>query len=177
MTRCPCCSAAADLVDVVFDTATGAPVQTGNVHQCPVCLTYFSPGDGCEPQQPAISKVAAYIRLKRKEWGWSLRELSERSLVSKGYLSTVENGKTDPSLSVLECIAKAFSEEVGDFLVAAGCTSALKAVGPFDTLLDNWHKQNLAQMDDRIRAMAGYEAAIKRQIAYKEAIDAQENNQ
>jgi hypothetical protein len=46
---CPCCgSDRVVLVDIGFEVATGRGVKTGDTHQHERCLTYFTPGEGCD---------------------------------------------------------------------------------------------------------------------------------
>ena len=67
--------------------------------------------------------IGEYIKTRRTECGWTLRDLSERSKgTSIGYLSDIERGETDPSLGKLQEIAQAFDMGAGDLLVAAGYT-------------------------------------------------------
>lgn len=66
--------------------------------------------------------IGEYIKHLRDVEGWSLSELSRRSGVAKGYLSEVERGNSDPSLNILQSVAKAFDMDAGDLLVDAGYT-------------------------------------------------------
>ena len=43
----------------------------------------------------------------RKKKGWSVRALASKAKMSYAYVSNVENGKVNPSLSVLNRLAKA----------------------------------------------------------------------
>lgn len=56
------------------------------------------------------------VRRRRKQLGWSLEVLAERSSLSPHYLSTVETGTRDPSLSTIIAIAKAFDVPPGRLL-------------------------------------------------------------
>ena len=56
------------------------------------------------------------VRRRRKALGWTLEMLAEKSGLSPHYLSTVENGGRDPSLSTIESIAKALGVPPGALL-------------------------------------------------------------
>lgn len=66
--------------------------------------------------------IGEHIKRERSARNWSLNDLAQRAGVSKGYLSTLERGEVDPSLSHLQFIAKAFDMGAGDLLVWAGYT-------------------------------------------------------
>lgn len=51
------------------------------------------------------------IRKKRK---WSLLELSLRANINRNYLCDLENGRRNPTLEVLERIAKAFNMSISE---------------------------------------------------------------
>lgn len=52
------------------------------------------------------------MRLLRKERGMSVNKLSEVSGVSLGFISDIENNKTNPSIPTLEKIAKALDVKI-----------------------------------------------------------------
>ena len=56
------------------------------------------------------------VRAKRKERGLTLEQLSERTRITPNYLGRVENGKADPSLSVVMAIANALKVKVGELV-------------------------------------------------------------
>ena len=62
----------------------------------------------------------------------SLRELSERTKVSNAYLSQLERGLHEPSLSVLRAIASALGVPLGSLLTRAGVLEAEEADGGAD---------------------------------------------
>lgn len=67
--------------------------------------------------------IGIFIRQQRMLRTWSLSELGKRAGgLSKGFLSAVENGKSDPGLASLQAIAKAFDMGAGDMLISAGYT-------------------------------------------------------
>lgn len=65
--------------------------------------------------------LGEYISLKRKEKGWSQRELAAASNISNAEISRLESGKRkEPSPSVLKEIAKALGVPFEELLQAAG---------------------------------------------------------
>ena len=56
------------------------------------------------------------VKAIREKSGLSLRELAAKAHMSFTYLSNVENGKADPSLSTLKRIAKALKVKVADLI-------------------------------------------------------------
>jgi len=58
--------------------------------------------------------------MRIKEWrtkrNWTKRELAERAGISYGYLWRLEAARQDPTLTVLEKLAKAFKVPVGRLL-------------------------------------------------------------
>ncbi len=55
-----------------------------------------------------LVKVGARLRELRKELGWRLEDLAERTRFSKAYLSRLESGERQPSLSALLRVAQAY---------------------------------------------------------------------
>ena len=55
--------------------------------------------------QQNIIDIGARVRHLRNELGLSIRQLAEQSDVSPGYISQIENGKTNPSVTTLYAIA------------------------------------------------------------------------
>lgn len=70
--------------------------------------------------QSALQMLGTLLRAERLARGLSLRELSARTGVSNAYLSGVERGLHEPSLSVLRAIASALDTPLGPMLVRAG---------------------------------------------------------
>lgn len=53
---------------------------------------------------------------RRVEKGYSTRELSERSGISRAAINKIENGKVSPTIVTLEALAKALECSVFDLL-------------------------------------------------------------
>lgn len=65
--------------------------------------------------------LGEYIAAKRKEKGWSQRDLAAASNISNAEISRLESGKRkEPSPSVLKEIAKALGVQFEELLQAAG---------------------------------------------------------
>src|SRR5437588_1303507 len=72
------------------------------------------------PPQQALETLGALLRAERLAQGLSLRELAARTSVSNAYLSELERGRHEPSLSILRAIASALEAPLGPMLVRAG---------------------------------------------------------
>jgi transcriptional regulator with XRE-family HTH domain len=75
-------------------------------------------GDGAQKAQ--LEALGALIRAQRAAAGLSLRELAQRTSVSNAYLSQIERGLHEPSLSVLGAIAAALGIGLDALLARAG---------------------------------------------------------
>ncbi|MBX3226911.1 MAG: helix-turn-helix transcriptional regulator [Labilithrix sp.] len=60
---------------------------------------------------------------------WSLEELAHRSGLSARYLSSVENDKSDPSLSTLSAIGRALGVDPGELLGTRDLSPAAMEAG------------------------------------------------
>ena len=77
-----------------------------------------------DPWKAQIEMLGALLRAQRIAADLSLRELSERTNVSNAYLSQLERGLHEPSLSVLRAIASALSVPLGPLLTRVGMLEA-----------------------------------------------------
>jgi transcriptional regulator with XRE-family HTH domain len=75
---------------------------------------------GDDPWKARLLALGAFLRAQRLASDLSLRELSERTSVSNAYLSQLERGLHEPSLSVLRAIASALGVSLGSLLASAG---------------------------------------------------------
>ncbi len=57
----------------------------------------------------AQTQLGMRIRFLRKRLGWSQEDLALEANVNKNYISDLENGRRNPSLDILERIAKALN--------------------------------------------------------------------
>ena len=67
-----------------------------------------------------LAALGAFIRAQRMVAGLSLRDLAARTRLSNAYLSQVERGLHEPSLSVLRAIAGALDLPLESMLARAG---------------------------------------------------------
>jgi transcriptional regulator with XRE-family HTH domain len=67
-----------------------------------------------------LEALGSLIRARRSASGLSLRDLAERTKVSNAYLSQIERGLHEPSLSVLGAIAAALDVPLATLLARAG---------------------------------------------------------
>jgi transcriptional regulator with XRE-family HTH domain len=75
---------------------------------------------GDQPWQAQVEALGALLRAQRLAADLTLRELAERASVSNAYLSQLERGLHEPSLSVLKAIASALGLPLGPLLTRAG---------------------------------------------------------
>jgi transcriptional regulator with XRE-family HTH domain len=73
-----------------------------------------------DPWKAQLEALGALLRAQRVAAELSLRELSERTNVSNAYLSQLERGLHEPSLTVLRAIASALDVPLGSLLDRAG---------------------------------------------------------
>ncbi|WP_369135177.1 helix-turn-helix domain-containing protein [Modestobacter sp. I12A-02662] len=86
-----------------------------------------------EDDDPRVRRLGQYIRLQRQMADLSLRGMADLTKVSNAYLSQIERGLHQPSLRVLQAIAKALDIPPDTLLAEAGLLSkpaADPAAGP-----------------------------------------------
>ena len=86
--------------------------------------------------ESALRALGAILRARRSAKGLSLREVSARTSVSNAYLSELERGLHEPSLSVLLAVASALDTPLAEILVQAGVLDDAKGThdsGRWDT--------------------------------------------
>jgi len=59
-----------------------------------------------------LRDIGTIIRQKRQDRGLTLRELSEATGLSRGYISDIERGRRQPTLRVLKALEKPLGLEV-----------------------------------------------------------------
>ena len=72
------------------------------------------------PWKARLEALGALIRAQRVTAGLSLRDLADRAQVSNAYLSQIERGLHEPSISVLRAIARALGVPLEALLGQAG---------------------------------------------------------
>jgi transcriptional regulator with XRE-family HTH domain len=86
-----------------------------------------SAGDGggvSDPWQAQLGALGAFIRAQRQLADLSLREMAALTRISNAYLSQVERGLHEPSMTVLRAIAEALGLTPEQLLAKAGWTRA-----------------------------------------------------
>jgi len=72
-----------------------------------------------------LESLGGFIRERRKQAQYSLRDLADRANVSNPYLSQIERGLHTPSVRVLKAIAAALNVSAESLLVQAGLLDAV----------------------------------------------------
>ncbi|MEA2897508.1 MAG: hypothetical protein QOJ84_3123 [Bradyrhizobium sp.] len=77
-------------------------------------------GERFPARNSAVSKaLAANVRRLRKERGWSQTDLAAETRVEQAAISLIENGRANPTLLMLESIAKALGVAFLELFAAA----------------------------------------------------------
>jgi transcriptional regulator with XRE-family HTH domain len=71
-------------------------------------------GEPPEGLQEDLARVGARLRRLRKERGWRLEDLAKRTTLSVAYLSRIESGERQPSLTALFAIAQVYGVPFSD---------------------------------------------------------------
>jgi transcriptional regulator with XRE-family HTH domain len=80
-----------------------------------------------DPWKAQLQVLGALLRAQRLAANLSLRELSERTNVSNAYLSQLERGLHEPSLTVLRALASALGVPLASLLDRAGLLERVDA--------------------------------------------------
>lgn len=78
-----------------------------------------------DPWEAQLEALGAFIRAQRQLADLSLREMASLTRISNAYLSQVERGLHQPSLTVLRAIADALGLTTEQLLAKAGWTKAV----------------------------------------------------
>src|SRR5215212_2450649 len=73
-----------------------------------------------DPWKAQLEMLGGLLRAQRIAADLTLRELAERTKVSNAYLSQLERGLHEPSLSVLRAISSALGLPLGSLLTSVG---------------------------------------------------------
>jgi transcriptional regulator with XRE-family HTH domain len=82
-------------------------------------------GTAADPWHAQLGALGAFIRAQRQLADLSLREMAALTRISNAYLSQVERGLHQPSLTVLRAIADALGLTTDQLLAKAGWTKAV----------------------------------------------------
>ncbi len=63
-----------------------------------------------------LKRMAKRLKQLRADRGWSQEELSRRSGVSRTHIARIETAKMEPTLGVIEKLAKALKVKPGELL-------------------------------------------------------------
>lgn len=85
-----------------------------------------------DPWQAQLGALGAFIRAQRQLADLSLREMAAVTRISNAYLSQVERGMHQPSLTVLRAIADALGLTTEQLLAKAGWATAVADDVPAD---------------------------------------------
>lgn len=77
----------------------------------------------------ALPALGAFIRAQRTAAGLSLRELADRTDISNAYLSQLERGLHEPSITVLKAIGDALGVPIEALLAEVGVLDVTDAYG------------------------------------------------
>jgi len=66
-----------------------------------------------------VKRFGLAVRAARREHGWAQEELSEAARLDRTYISGLERGRRNPTLSTLERIAAALGCPLADLIRAA----------------------------------------------------------
>jgi transcriptional regulator with XRE-family HTH domain len=83
-----------------------------------------------DPGRLQLELLGALLRAQRTAADLSLRQLAELTNVSNAYLSQLERGLHEPSLSVLRAITAALDVPLGPLLMRAGLLEPLTGDAP-----------------------------------------------
>ena len=96
-----------------------SPAKSSQRRTSPSIITAASAINGGPPagrREPLNEYVCQRVREMRKNQGWTLQSLSEKSGVSRSMLSQIERGTANPTLGVAFRIAQAFGITLGDLV-------------------------------------------------------------
>jgi transcriptional regulator with XRE-family HTH domain len=77
-----------------------------------------------DPSKAQLEALGGLLRAHRTAADLSLRELAERTQISNAYISQLERGMHEPSLSVLRAITSALGLPLAPLLTRAGLLDA-----------------------------------------------------
>jgi transcriptional regulator with XRE-family HTH domain len=104
-------------------------------------------GEMPNPWQAQLRALGAFIRAQRQLADLSLREMAALTRISNAYLSQVERGLHQPSLTVLRAIADGLGLTTEQLLAKAGWTQAVADDAPSGAPAD----PSAASTEDSIR--------------------------
>ena len=70
--------------------------------------------------QQLLLKLGKRVRVLRLDRGWTQEELAHRSGLNRSYMSDIERGRSDVSLSTLQKIARPLGISLAELLTGIG---------------------------------------------------------
>ena len=113
-----------------------------------------------------LESLGGFIRERRKQAQYSLRDLADRANVSNPYLSQIERGLHTPSVRVLKAIAAALNVSAESLLVQAGLLESSEGEAAGGPSVEDAIRADTRISDDQKSAMlAVYRSYLAQNIA------------
>ena len=112
-----------------------------------------------------LESLGGFIRERRKQAQYSLRDLADRANVSNPYLSQIERGLHTPSVRVLKAIAAALNVSAESLLVQAGLLESTDEDGPGPSVEDAIRADPRLSEDQRSAMLAVYRSYLAQNTA------------
>lgn len=112
-----------------------------------------------------LESLGSFIRERRKQAQYSLRELADRANVSNPYLSQIERGLHTPSVRVLKAIAAALNVSAESLLVQAGLLESSSDQAPGPSVEDAIRADPRITDDQKSAMLAVYRSYIAQNTA------------
>lgn len=111
-----------------------------------------------------LQSLGAFIRERRKQAEFSLRDLADRANVSNPYLSQVERGMHAPSVRVLKAIATALNVSAESLLVQAGLLEGEQPDGDAPSVEDAVRGDRNLTDDQKAAILAVYRSYLSQNL-------------
>lgn len=115
-----------------------------------------------------LQSLGEFIRDRRRQAEFSLRDLADRANVSNPYLSQIERGLHTPSVRVLKAIAMALNVSAESLLVQAGLLEADEVDGDAPSVEDAVRADRRLTDDQRAAILAVYRSYLAQNRANEE---------
>jgi transcriptional regulator with XRE-family HTH domain len=112
-----------------------------------------------------LEALGSFIRERRTQAQYSLRDLADRANVSNPYLSQIERGLHTPSVRVLKAIAAALNVSAESLLVQAGLLEATGEDGTGPSVEDAIRADSRITDDQKQAMLAVYRSYIAQNTA------------
>ena len=112
-----------------------------------------------------LESLGGFIRERRTQAQYSLRDLADRANVSNPYLSQIERGLHTPSVRVLKAIAAALNVSAESLLVQAGLLESGDEDAPGPSVEDAIRADTQLSDDQRSAMLAVYRSYVAQNTA------------